>query len=87
MDVGPYKAGSGLFGDDNFTVQARDGSYVPAKYLVDSNGDYVMDPNTGQPLIVPADFVASEIQARYAQYASDAADDVNRTGLCGGSHS
>jgi len=74
MNPGPYKAGGGLFGPDHFTVQANNGDAVPAKYLVDSNGYYVMDPNTGAPLIVPEDYDPSALYDRYAQYAAYASD-------------
>jgi hypothetical protein len=46
----------GQFGKDSFTVQTKDGTLVAAKWLSDGLGNYVMDPQTDQPFMVPADY-------------------------------
>lgn len=53
---------NGQFGLDLFLVQTRSErnsnapGTVEAKFLKDSNGDYVMNPSTGRPYIVPRDY-------------------------------
>jgi hypothetical protein len=47
----------GQFGPNNFTVLSVKGTVVDAKYLMDSVGaNYIIDPNTGKPYIVPRDY-------------------------------
>lgn len=46
----------GQFGKDDFSVQTKDGKLVAAKWLNDGAGNYVIDPQTDQPFMVPADY-------------------------------
>lgn len=66
------EAARGQFGDNTFTVKSRGGDAVYAKYLTDDAGDYIIDPITQYPYIVPADYdMAASIQ-RYVDAAEKA---------------
>jgi hypothetical protein len=50
-------AALGQFGLNNFTAKSDSGVVVDAKWLTDSVGaNYIIDPNTGKPYIVPRDY-------------------------------
>jgi hypothetical protein len=71
--------GTGGFGPDNFLVPVYGSTVptVPAKWLVDPNGDYVIDPVTNKPYIVPADYnptAAIQRGASIANLANQSAD-------------
>lgn len=55
----------GQYGADNFFVKDARGNDVAAKYLKDTNGNYIIDGSTGRPYIVPADFNLDAVIARY----------------------
>jgi hypothetical protein len=40
----------------NLTIKDNDKRDVPAKTLVDTYGKDVINPNTGEPLVVPRDY-------------------------------
>lgn len=46
----------GQFGKDDFFVQTKDGKFVAAKWLNDGHSSYIIDPQTDQPFMVPADY-------------------------------
>src|SRR5215216_5201374 len=53
-------AANGQFGRDEFLVFSKDGVAGQAKYLKDASGqNYVLNPNTGEPYIVPRNYSPS----------------------------
>ncbi len=54
----------GRYGADHFFVK-ENGNNVAAKYLKDTNGNYIMDGSTGRPYVVPADFNLDAVIAKY----------------------
>jgi hypothetical protein len=51
---------NGQFGRDEFLVFSRNGVSDHAKYLKDVSGrNYILNPNTGEPYIVPKDYTPS----------------------------
>jgi hypothetical protein len=65
----------GQFGDDTFWVSSK--KYVPvrAKYLRDVTGkSYIIDPKTGLPYKVPADYEPSATAAYFSKLSRMVAD-------------
>jgi len=55
----------GRYEEDNLFVKNDKGNDVAAKYLKDTNGNYIMDGSTGRPYVVPADFNLDAVIAKY----------------------
>ena len=55
----------GRYEADQLFVKDRRGNNVAAKYLKDTNGNYIMDGSTGRPYVVPADFNLDAVIAKY----------------------
>jgi hypothetical protein len=66
---------TGQYGADCFFVSSVDtpktGIYVAAKYLKDAKGEYVIDPKTLKPYIVPADYDPAAVIARFISEAAN----------------
>lgn len=71
------KDGTGGFGPDTFNVTDINGNEVAAKYLVDSNGNYVMNPATGKPLVVPADYDPGQTIQQFQAIEQAAFSDID----------
>jgi Ca2+-binding RTX toxin-like protein len=68
----------------NLTVTDHDKREVPAKTLVDSYGNDVINPNTGEPLIVPRDYdpqKAVDFGRKIGSQIEEAADQFSLTQL------
>src|ERR1700746_2114039 len=69
---------SGQFGPNTFLVQTLSEmrnnlpGTVAAKFLTDSSGNYLINPNTSQPYIVPADYDPPSVVQTYANIADTA---------------
>ena len=59
------------YGPDNFSVTNDLGSLVAAKYLTDANGQYIIDPLTQKPYIVPADYDPARVIAQFSTLKDD----------------
>ncbi|MFJ2364568.1 hypothetical protein ACIPIN_12845 [Pseudomonas sp. NPDC087697] len=59
-------AKKGQFGKDEFLVQTRKGKDVPAKWLDDGAGNYIIDPWTSEPYMVPMEYDVKSVVSKYA---------------------
>jgi hypothetical protein len=55
----------GRYEADNLFVKNAKGNDVAAKYLKDTNGNYIIDRLSGRPYLVPADFNLDAVIAKY----------------------
>jgi subtilisin-like proprotein convertase family protein/Ca2+-binding RTX toxin-like protein len=62
---------NGQFGKDSFSVQTKDGKLVAAKWLNDGLGSYIIDPQTDQPFMVPADYDMKASIERFKKVRED----------------
>jgi len=55
---------------NSVTVKSRSGVSVAAKYLQDQSGNFVINPLTKVPYVVPADYDLAGTQKRYSEAAA-----------------
>lgn len=70
------EAAKGQFGPDRFTVRSQKGMSVDAKYLKDRTGlNYIIDPSTSKPYIVPDDYDPSATADYFRRKLMDTTSD------------
>jgi hypothetical protein len=78
----PTAPANGQFGPNNFLVQTlsqrqnNQAGTIPAKFLQTASGDYVIDPRTSRPYVVPADYDPTAVVQKFQRMATTALENA-----------